>query len=186
MRRLSSASHPCLTFTPQSESTKEVCRPMKKWSLLSIPLVGFAGITVWAQAVAGAPTGHEPGVIVTEGAPRHSVQKLDESTENRRLSPATDPAATPQTTSPALKVGSAERCHLLSALHESRGVQRRICGTGPGHFPGTGTHRRFNVLEPARWQKRTLQQQRQEWRQQWLGVPGGSPQKQFLPARRSQ
>ena len=76
---------------------------MKKWSLLSIPLVGFAGITVWAQAVAGAPTGHEPGVIVTEGAPRHSVQKLDESTENRRLSPATDPAATPQTTSPALK-----------------------------------------------------------------------------------
>jgi hypothetical protein len=66
---------------------------MKKWSLLSIPLVGFAGITVWAQAVTGAPTGLEPGVIVTEGAPRHSVQKLDGSTENRRLSPATDPTA---------------------------------------------------------------------------------------------
>ncbi|PNH85484.1 hypothetical protein [Arthrobacter sp. AFG20] len=76
---------------------------MKKWSLLSIPLVGFAGITVWAQAVAGAPTGQEPGVIVTEAAPRHSVQKLDGSTENRRLSPATDPAASPVTTSPALK-----------------------------------------------------------------------------------
>lgn len=76
---------------------------MKKWSLLSIPLVGFAGITVWAQAVAGAPTGQEPGVIVTEGAPRHSVQKLDGSTENRRLSPATNPTASPETTSPALK-----------------------------------------------------------------------------------
>ncbi|MBT2547323.1 MULTISPECIES: hypothetical protein [Arthrobacter] len=76
---------------------------MKKWSLLSIPLVGFAGITVWAQAVAGAPTGTEPGVTVTEGAPRHSVQKLDGSTENRRLSPATGPTASPKATSPALK-----------------------------------------------------------------------------------
>jgi hypothetical protein len=76
---------------------------MKKWSLLSIPLVGFAGITVWAQAVAGAPTGQEPGVIVSEGAPRHSVEKLDGSTENRRLSPATGPTASPKTTSPALK-----------------------------------------------------------------------------------
>ncbi|WP_395398495.1 hypothetical protein ACHMXB_11740 [Arthrobacter sp. UC242_113] len=76
---------------------------MKKWSLLSIPLVGFAGITVWAQAVVGAPTGLGPGVIVTEGAPRHSVQELEGSTGNRRLTPATDPAATPRTTSPALK-----------------------------------------------------------------------------------
>ncbi|RAM35884.1 hypothetical protein [Arthrobacter globiformis] len=76
---------------------------MKKWSLLSIPLVGFAGITVWAQAVAGAPTGLGPGVIVTEVAPRHSVQELDPSTGNRRLTPATGPAATPKTTSPALK-----------------------------------------------------------------------------------
>ncbi|MGN7253353.1 hypothetical protein [Arthrobacter sp. SAFR-014] len=76
---------------------------MKKWSLLSIPLVGFAGITVWAQAVAGAPTGQEPGVIVSEEAPSHSVEKLEGSTGNRRLSPATDPTASPKTTSPAPK-----------------------------------------------------------------------------------
>lgn len=76
---------------------------MKKWSLLSIPLVGFAGMTVWAQAVTGAPTGQEPGVIVSEVAPRQSAQKLDGSTENRRLAPATDPAASPQTTSPTPK-----------------------------------------------------------------------------------
>jgi hypothetical protein len=91
---------------------------MKKWSLLSIPLVGFAGLTVWAQAVAGAPTGQEPGVIVTEGAPRHSVQKLDESTGNRRLSPATGPTASPKTTAPALKSAP-----LNGATTEESGVE---------------------------------------------------------------
>ena len=91
---------------------------MKKWSLLSIPLVGFAGITVWAQAVTGAPTGLEPGVIVTEVAPRHSVQEVTGSTENLRLSPATDPAAAPKTTSPALKSAP-----LNDATTEESGVE---------------------------------------------------------------
>ena len=69
---------------------------MKRWSLLSIPLVGLASITVWAQAVTGAPTGQEPGVIVREPAPRDSVL-------TPRLSPLTNPAATPKPSSPALK-----------------------------------------------------------------------------------
>jgi hypothetical protein len=74
---------------------------MKRWSLLSIPLVGLASITVWAQAVTGAPTGHEPGVIVREPDSRDPV--LNGSLENRRLSPLTNPTATPKTSSPARK-----------------------------------------------------------------------------------
>jgi len=74
---------------------------MKMWSLLSIPLVGLASITVWAQAVTGAPTGQEPGVIVREPDSRDPV--FNGSTENRRLSPLTSPTSTPKTSSPALK-----------------------------------------------------------------------------------
>lgn len=76
---------------------------MKRWSLLSIPLVGLASITVWAQAVTGAPTGQEPGVIVREPGPRDSVLNIDGFTETPRLSPLTNPAATPKASSPALK-----------------------------------------------------------------------------------
>lgn len=76
---------------------------MKKWSLLSIPLVGLASITVWAQAVTGAPTGQEPGIVVREPAPRDSVLNIDGFIETPRLSPRTNPTATPQTSSPALK-----------------------------------------------------------------------------------
>ena len=74
---------------------------MKRWSLLSIPLVGLASITVWAQAVTGAPTSQEPGVIVREPGPRDSV--LKDFTETPRLSPLTNPTATPKTSSPAPK-----------------------------------------------------------------------------------
>jgi hypothetical protein len=76
---------------------------MKRWSLLSIPLVGLASITVWAQAVTGAPTGQEPGVIVREPDPHDSVLNIDGFTENPRLSPLTNPAATPRASSPELK-----------------------------------------------------------------------------------
>ena len=76
---------------------------MKRWSLLSIPLVGLASITVWAQAVTGAPTGQEPGVIVREPDPRDSVLNFDGFPETPRLSPLTNPAATPKPSSPALK-----------------------------------------------------------------------------------
>jgi hypothetical protein len=76
---------------------------MKRWSLLSIPLVGLASITVWAQAVIGAPTGQEAGVIVREPDPRDSVLNIDGFTETPRLSPLTNPTATPKTSSPALK-----------------------------------------------------------------------------------
>jgi hypothetical protein len=74
---------------------------MKRWSLLSIPLVGLASITVWAQAVTGAPTTEQPGVIVREPAPRDLV--LKGSTENPGVSPRTSPRATPKSSSPALK-----------------------------------------------------------------------------------
>lgn len=74
---------------------------MKRWSLLSIPLVGLASITVWAQAVTGAPTGQEPGVIVREPDPRDSALNIEGFTE--RLSPLTNPKATPRASSPALK-----------------------------------------------------------------------------------
>ncbi|MDQ1059817.1 hypothetical protein QFZ23_003718 [Arthrobacter globiformis] len=76
---------------------------MKRWLLLSIPLVGLASITVWAQAVTGAPTGQEPGVIVRGPDPRDSALNIDGFTETLRLSPLTHPKAGPRASSPALK-----------------------------------------------------------------------------------
>ena len=74
---------------------------MKRWSLLSIPLVGLASITVWAQAVTGAPTTEQPGVIVREPDPRDLM--LNGNRQNPGVSPRTSPRATPRTSSPALK-----------------------------------------------------------------------------------
>ncbi|MFE4836858.1 hypothetical protein ACFRAU_19535 [Arthrobacter sp. NPDC056691] len=94
---------------------------MKSWSLLSIPLVGLASFTVWAQAVTGAPTGQEPGVIVRDPGPRDSVLKFDGSTETPRLSPLTNPTATPKTSSPALK--SAPLNPATSSPHSTKAAE---------------------------------------------------------------
>lgn len=74
-------------------------KPMKKWSLLSIPLVGLASISVWAQAVAGAPADQYSGVVVREPSPRDSVLNIDGFTKR----PGLAPIATPKATAPALK-----------------------------------------------------------------------------------
>lgn len=75
-------------------------RPMKKWSLLSIPLVGLASISVWTQAIAGAPADQFSGVVVREPSPRDSVLNIDGFTTQR---PGLAPVATPKAPSPALK-----------------------------------------------------------------------------------
>lgn len=74
-------------------------KPMKKWSLLSIPLLGLASISVWAQAVAGAPADQFSGVVVREPSPQDSVLNIDGFTQR----PGLAPIATPKATSPALK-----------------------------------------------------------------------------------
>jgi hypothetical protein len=68
-------------------------KPMKKWSLLSIPLVGLASISVWAQAVAGAPADQFSGVVVREPVLRDSKR------------PGQVPIPQPNATSPTLKSG---------------------------------------------------------------------------------
>ena len=72
---------------------------MKKWSLLSIPLVGLASISVWTQAIAGAPADQFSGVVVREPSPRDSVLNIDGFTQR----PGLAPVATPKAPSPALK-----------------------------------------------------------------------------------
>jgi hypothetical protein len=74
-------------------------RPMKKWSLLSIPLVGLASISVWTQAIAEAPADQFSGVVVREPSPRDSVLNIDGFTQR----PGLAPVATPKAPSPALK-----------------------------------------------------------------------------------
>ena len=64
---------------------------MKKWSLLSIPLVGLASISVWAQAVAGAPADQFSGVVVREPSPRDSVLNIDGFTKRPGMAPITTP-----------------------------------------------------------------------------------------------
>lgn len=93
---------------------------MKKWSLLSIPLVGLASITVWAQAVTGAPTSHEPGVIVREPTPRDPVLN---GTEIPRQLPRTNPGATPKSSSPALKSAPLDPATSAPRSTEEAGVE---------------------------------------------------------------
>lgn len=72
---------------------------MKKWSLLSIPLLGLASVSVWAQAVAGAPSDQFSGVVVREPSPRDSVLNIDGFTKR----PGVAPLTTPRPKSPSLK-----------------------------------------------------------------------------------
>lgn len=76
-------------------------KPMKKWSLLSIPLVGLASISVWAQAVAGAPADQFSGVVVREPVLRDSNLNNGGSTQR----PGQVPVPRPNATSPTLKSG---------------------------------------------------------------------------------
>jgi hypothetical protein len=93
---------------------------MKRWSLLSIPLVGLASITVWTQAVTGAPTTSEPGVIVREPTPRDPVLN---GTENLGVPPRTSPTATPRSSSPALKSGPLDPDTTTENPDEESGVE---------------------------------------------------------------
>jgi hypothetical protein len=68
-------------------------KPMKKWSLLSIPLVGLASISVWTQAIAEAPADQFSGVVVREPVLRDSKR------------PGQVPIPQPNATSPTLKSG---------------------------------------------------------------------------------
>ncbi|WP_457973987.1 hypothetical protein [Arthrobacter sp. D1-17] len=46
---------------------------MKKWSVLSIPAIGLAGLGIWAQSLAAAPTNQPTGVVVADPAASSSV-----------------------------------------------------------------------------------------------------------------
>jgi hypothetical protein len=76
---------------------------MKKWSLLSIPLVALASIWVWSQAVVGAPDENYTGVVVREPDPRSSAVHGDGLTRHPGVAPLGKPSASAQPTSPNLK-----------------------------------------------------------------------------------
>lgn len=75
---------------------------MKKWSLLSIPLVALAGISVWSQAVVGAPDEKYSGVVVREPDPRSAVHG-DGLTRHPGVAPLGKPSASARPNSPNLK-----------------------------------------------------------------------------------
>lgn len=76
---------------------------MKKWSLLSIPLVALASIWVWGQAVIGAPDEKFSGVVVHEPDPRSSAVQGDGLTRHPGVAPLGTPSASAQPGSPNLK-----------------------------------------------------------------------------------
>ncbi len=46
---------------------------MKKWSVLSIPAIGLAGLGIWAQSLVAAPTNQPTGVVVVDPAASSKV-----------------------------------------------------------------------------------------------------------------
>lgn len=76
---------------------------MRKWSLLSIPLVGFASIAVWAQAIIGAPLEQYSGVVVRDPVPKASVLSIEGITKRPGVVPLGTPTEGPRDSSPSLK-----------------------------------------------------------------------------------
>lgn len=59
---------------------------MKKWPALSIPLVGLAGLGIWAQSLAPAPDNQPTGVVVAD--PAASSTSAPASSESDPASPS--------------------------------------------------------------------------------------------------
>lgn len=86
---------------------------MKKWSLLSVPLLGLAGLAVWAQALAGAPADHT-GVVIQEPVD----QALIPTSTGARSSDASSSLATAKPTAPVLKAAPLNPASTASAPDE--------------------------------------------------------------------
>ena len=128
---------------------------MKKWSLLSIPLVGLASISVWAQAVAGAPADQFSGVVVREPSPADSVLNIDGFTKRPNMAPIATPKPTSRSlkseplnpaTSPASKAAEApDAGNAATGGFGHRGAR----GTCAGHLP-RGPPRTTQRQQPRR------------------------------------
>lgn len=80
---------------------------MKKWSLLSVPLLALAGLTVWAQAPAGAPA-DRTGVVIREPVEQALIPTSTDATSSDAAAshgagPMATPLATAKPTAPFLK-----------------------------------------------------------------------------------
>jgi hypothetical protein len=90
---------------------------VKKWSVLSIPAIGLAGLGIWAQSLAAAPTNQPTGVVVADPGASSSASgssapapafrssasapaRLRSDEALRRLDMAQPQSAQPQTAQP--------------------------------------------------------------------------------------
>jgi hypothetical protein len=121
--------------------------PMKKWSLLSIPLIGLASMSVWTQAVAGAPAQEFDGVVVRTSLPGSSVLNIDGFTKHPDVAPLGTPSASAQATSPSLKsapLNPASSSPLPMATEQAQPVQPQETGAASGQDSGT-----VQLVEPT-------------------------------------
>ncbi|MFJ5693968.1 hypothetical protein ACIP9X_08955 [Arthrobacter sp. NPDC093125] len=65
---------------------------MKRWSVLSIPLIGLAGFGIWAQSLAAAPASQPNGVVVVDPA---------SSSTSSTTAPGSAPGPAPTSSAPA-------------------------------------------------------------------------------------
>jgi hypothetical protein len=72
---------------------------VKKWSVLSIPLIGLAGLGIWAQSLAAAPANQPTGVVVVDPA-ASSTSSTTASSTTAPESSAPGPAATSSASAP--------------------------------------------------------------------------------------
>jgi hypothetical protein len=76
---------------------------VKKLSVLSVPLIGLAGLAVWTQTLAGVPADQPAGVVVVDPVRQGTVPKASDASSSAELAPRSTPRTTAEATSPSLK-----------------------------------------------------------------------------------
>ena len=76
---------------------------MKNLSVLSVPLIGLAGLAVWTQSLAGAPADQPAGVVVVDTVRQGAVPGTGDASSPAELSPRSKPLTTAEATSPSRK-----------------------------------------------------------------------------------
>jgi hypothetical protein len=76
---------------------------VKKLSVLSVPLIGLAGLAVWTQSLAGAPADQPAGVVVVDTVREGAVPGTNDAASPAELSPRSKPLTTAEATSPSRK-----------------------------------------------------------------------------------
>ena len=104
---------------------------MKTWSVLSIPLIGLAGLGIWAQSLVAAPANQPTGVVVADPAASSTSSTTASTTAPGSTAP--DPASTFSAPAPeGFRSAEAPRRMDLAQPQTTEQAETQDADGGPG------------------------------------------------------